>query len=349
LESILDASPDRVTPPCPVFEKCGGCHLQHGSYEAQLRIKEAMLRESLARIGGIEWAGPVKVIAGEPLGYRNRTQFHLDAKGVGFHAAGSNSLVTIEQCPISSPRINEALAILRRMQRDRRFPKFVRSVELFTNEREIQLNVLNTERGIAKTFFEWCREEGLTGANASSLIYPAGGYKFRVSHQSFFQVNRFMLDALVDAALDGATGFTAIDLYAGVGLFTLPLAKRFTRRVVGVEVVKSAASDLSVNLQRADLEAVVIQKSTEEFLATQDTRPDFILADPPRAGLGKRAVADLVRVKAGELSIVSCDPATLARDLKGLIEGGYEITSIALADLFPQTYHLEGLVRLRLR
>ncbi len=159
-------------------------------------------------------------------------------------------------------------------------------------------------------------------------------------------MNRFLLDALVNAALADAQGRHALDLYAGVGLFSLPLARRFPR-LTAVETTRSAAQDLAFNAARAGLPVDVRQASVETFLAELRETPDFVLADPPRSGLGKHAVRRLAELKTPLLVIVACDPATLARDLAVLAAAGYRIDSLTLIDLFPQTYHLESIVRLR--
>jgi 23S rRNA (uracil1939-C5)-methyltransferase len=170
--------------------------------------------------------------------------------------------------------------------------------------------------------------------------------RFRVSSNSFFQVNRFLHDQLVAAAIEGVEGDTALDLYAGVGLFSLPLAKQF-RKVMAVESGGGAVRDLQFNAERAGLKNLKSeQKTTEEYLASCNKAPDFVLVDPPRSGLGKVVVERLLTVRPPKLAIVACDPATLARDLAVLLAGRYRISKMTLVDLFPQTFHLETVVQL---
>jgi 23S rRNA (uracil1939-C5)-methyltransferase len=160
-------------------------------------------------------------------------------------------------------------------------------------------------------------------------------------------VNRYLLDRLVDTALAGAEGETALDLYAGVGLMSLPMARRF-RQVTAVESGAGAVRDLWFNAERAGLANITgLQQTAEEHLAQMEHAPDFVIADPPRAGLGKTVVKRLSELKPRQLVIVACDPATLARDLGGLLAAGYRIERMTLVDLFPQTYHLETVVDLR--
>ena len=188
---------------------------------------------------------------------------------------------------MGSPKINQAIAALAEMQRDWRWPRFIKSLEVFTDEREVQINVLETDRPVARRFFDWC------GAQIPGLVEGALDYRgeFRVSSNSFFQVNRFLIDRLVEAATEGAEGETAIDLYAGVGLLSLPLARRF-REVTAVESGAGAVRDLQFNAARAGLENLhAMPQTAEEHLAQLEKAPDFVVLDPPRTGLGKAVVA----------------------------------------------------------
>jgi 23S rRNA (uracil1939-C5)-methyltransferase len=337
LAGIVEPAPERVAAPCPLFTHCGGCHYQHAPYEFQLARKVDILREQLRRVGKIKWDDEIATISGPALGYRNRAQFHLAAGKIGYLAPASHDLIPVDgECPISSPRLNQALAQMRDRLPDRRFPAFVHSLEIFTDETSVQVNILETDRPVAKSFYDWCQ-------STVALEYATKFGKFRVSPRSFFQVNRFLIDQLVDAAVGDASGATALDLYAGVGLFTLPLAKKFAK-VAAVEAGVTAARDLEVNAQNAGVVIQHLQGRVEDHLARITTTPDFIVADPPRAGLGKTVVSHLTRLKPPRLTIVSCDPATLARDLAGLT--GYGIDKLTVVDLFPQTYHLETVAHL---
>jgi 23S rRNA (uracil1939-C5)-methyltransferase len=229
------------------------------------------------------------------------------------------------------------------MARDHRWPRFMRALEIFSDERQVQINVLETDRPVARRFFDWCGTE-IDGVVEGALDYED---HFRVSSNSFFQVNRFLLDQLVEATLGDAEGDTAADLYAGVGLLSLPLARRF-REVTAVESGAGAVRDLQFNAGRSGLSNLrALQQTAEEHLAQLEKAPDFLVVDPPRAGLGKAVVKRLGELKPRQLVIVACDPATLARDLAGLLAAGYRIERMALLDLFPQTYHLETVVSLR--
>jgi 23S rRNA (uracil1939-C5)-methyltransferase len=339
---VLDPAPERVAAPCPYFGRCGGCHYQHAPYAYQLGMKRAILVEELRRLGKFEPPREIDMISGEPWGYRNRAQLHVENNRLGYREARSHTLCPIDHCPISSPKINEAIRTLVSMQRDQRWPRFMRILEIFTDEEQVQLNVLETERPVARRFFDWCVEM-IPGVVTGAVDYQG---RFRVSSNSFFQVNRFLHDELVAAALEGLEGETALDLYAGVGLFSLALARRY-RQVVAVESGGGAVRDLQFNGERAGLTNLKSeQRTAEEFLTTLLKAPDLVLLDPPRAGLGNVVVERLLALRPRHVEIVACDPSTLARDLALLLAGGYVIERMTLVDLFPQTFHLETVARL---
>ena len=339
---VLEASPERVAAPCQYFSRCGGCHYQHAPYEYQLAAKRAILVEELRRLGKIEPPAEIEIVSGEPWAYRNRAQLHIEDGRLGYREARSHRLCAIDHCPISSPAINDAIRTLVSMQRDSRWPRFVRSLEIFSDEREVQINVLETDRPVARRFFDWCADL-IPGVVTGALDYEK---RFRVSSNSFFQVNRFLHDRLVEVAIAGVSGERALDLYAGVGLFSLPLASRF-KNVTAIESGGGAVRDLQFNAERAGLTNIDAQQRTaEESLSALAAPPDFVLLDPPRSGLGKAVVERLLALRAPRVTIVACDPATLARDLSALVGGGYRIDRMALVDLFPQTFHMETVVAL---
>jgi len=339
---VLEPAPERVAAACPYFGRCGGCHYQHAPYELQVAAKRAILAEELRRLGKIDPPAEIATVAGEPWGYRNRVRLHLEGGRLGYWEARSHQLCAIDHCPIASPKLTETIAVLGEMLRDARWPRFVRAIELFTDEEQVQVNVVEAGQPVARRFFEWCAEK-IPGFVPGALDYRG---RFRVSGNSFFQVNRFLLDPLVETAIGPAEGETALELYAGVGLFTLALAGRF-RHVTAVESGSSATRDLQFNLERAGCAAVRPERNTAEaYLEALDQSPDFVLLDPPRAGLGKAVVKRLCELRPRALTLVSCDPATLARDLASLLAAGYRVENMTLVDLFPQTYHLETVVQL---
>lgn len=340
---VVQASQDRVEPLCPIFGACGGCHYQHVDYPAQVRLKRGVLAETLRRGAKIEFdENRIAAISGDPWGYRNRTQFHIEDGRIGYREMRSQKLVPAAECPISSPKINEALAKLNRMVKDRRWPRFVTSLEVFTDETQVQWNVQETTQPVAKHFFDWLAAE-IPGTVPGALEYEVNGDVFSIAGNAFFQVNRSLVGCLADLAIGEESGATAWDLYAGGGLFSVPLARRFGK-VTAVESGR-AAEDLQSNARRAGVDVETIRQNSEAFLIEANEAPDFVLADPPRAGLGATAVARLLELAPKKIVIVACDPSTLARDLAGL-KSGYEIERLAMVDLFPQTFHIETIVSL---
>ena len=370
VDEIVSASPERVPPLCPHFGPCGGCHYQHADYPAQLRYKQEILRETFTR-GGVAPPEQIDVLAAEPWAYRNRIRLAFDASGrPGYRAHSSHVIVPIEECPIAaSLLLRAALAsaeILRAMQPKPR----VSEIALFCNTEETELLVTVILAAPAKLRLELLTaaleeqvselagvESAIAGAaslpprtlaswGAESISYNAAGFAYRVDHGAFFQVNRWLVDALVDRVVNNQGGTLAWDLFAGVGLFARQLTSRF-ERVVAVESVPSATAALKANLAGINSEA--IRANTLDFLRRNRTatRPDLIVVDPPRAGLGAEVTTELARIAAPSIVYVSCDPTTLVRDLHALIASGYSMESVALADLFPQTFHLETVVCLR--
>jgi 23S rRNA (uracil1939-C5)-methyltransferase len=340
---VMERAMGRVEPPCPVFGRCGGCHYQHAEYQQQVAAKASILVEELRRVGKMQPLAEIGTIAGEPWGYRNRVQLHVDGGKLGYWEARSHRLCEVAACPIASPKINQSIETLNEMLRDPRWPRMVRTLELFTDERQVQLNVLETDLPVAKRFFDWCGER-IAGLVEGALDYEG---RFRVSRNSFFQVNRFLADRLVETVVEAAVGETAFDLYAGVGLFAPALARKF-HRVTAVESGTGAARDLQYNAERAALDNIhVVQSTVEAFLQETERSADFVLLDPPRAGLGKVVVRRLGELGPKRVALVACDPATLARDLGGMVAAGYAVERMTMIDLFPQTYHVEAVVELK--
>jgi 23S rRNA (uracil1939-C5)-methyltransferase len=370
VEEILHAAPQRIAPACPHFGACGGCHYQHAEYASQLAFKQAILRETLER-GGVRVPEEIAVLAGEPWRYRNRIRLAFDAEGnPGYRGRRSHAVVPVSECPIAAPLLAEAALAFAEVARS--FAPLLRTTEisLFCDATETALLATVFTANPAKLRFDEVafalheRIPPLSGAElvvegcnsqqtrtiaqwgAESLDYHAAGFDYRVDHGAFFQVNRWLVDGLVERVVGNHQGKLAWDLFAGVGLFARQLAANFAR-VVAVESAPSATVALEKNLSGTT--GVAVTAETLSFLHRNRAgeRPDMIVVDPPRTGLGAECCALLAEIAAPAVACVSCDPATLARDLRALITSGYQIQSITLADLFPQTFHLETVVQLR--
>lgn len=381
-DEIIAASPDRIAPACPHFGPCGGCHYQHTNYETQLAFKQAILRETFER-GGVTAPAAIDVLAAEPWHYRNRIRLAFDAAGnFGYRGRRSNAVIPVSECPIAAPLLISAAKEIAEIVRE--FAATLRPTEisLFCDASESALlasffiaDTAQSSSAQTKARFADLAQavqeqipafkgaglvaEGQTAQmprtvaqwGAFFLTYRAAGFDYRVDHGAFFQVNRFLVDALVERVTAGHKGSLAWDLFSGVGLFARSLTQSFDQ-VVAVESAPSAAQALAANLNGTSgtavrAETIDFLRSTRQPAHGAPTRPDLVVVDPPRTGLGPEITALLAQVAAPALVYVSCDPATLARDLHALISSDYEIQSITLADLFPQTFHLETVVQMR--
>jgi 23S rRNA (uracil1939-C5)-methyltransferase len=368
-EEIVHAAPERAAPGCLHFGICGGCNYQHAQYDTQIQFKLAILRETLERVG-VRAPQEIATLAAEPWRYRNRIRMAFDKTGEpGYRGRRSHAVIPICECPIAAPALVEAALGFAAMRRERVLALPVTEISLFCDAEggamlaTISLAAAGKFRfdDIALAFRE--RVPGLVGLEfvveprgkesartvarwgASSVTYGAAGFDYRVDHGSFFQVNRWLIDPLVERVTQGRRGKVAWDLFAGVGLFARQLSAQF-ERVIAVESAPSSIDALKQNLRDTCGEAV--RAETLAFLRRpRSEAPDLIVVDPPRTGLGPETTAQLARTAAPAIVYVSCDPATLARDLRALAGDGYELQSIALVDLFPQTFHLETVVELR--
>jgi 23S rRNA (uracil1939-C5)-methyltransferase len=370
MEEVIKAAPERIAPRCPHFGACGGCHYQHTDYATQLGFKQLVLRETLER-AGVQPPSEIAVLASEPWAYRNRIRVAFDTAGnAGYRGRRSHAVVPIHECPIAAPLLVETAMAAAGLVR-----KFVDSMPpmelaLFCNAEETALQATVFTSDPAKfRFDEFARAlaeqvlalrgaalalDGRPGKparivaqqGATFLLYAAAGFDYRVDQGAFFQANRWLVDALVECVTAGQSGKLAWDLFAGVGLFARKLTSTF-ERVAAVESAPAAIPALKVNLR--DTSSIAIGASTLDFLkrGRGGERPDLIVVDPPRTGLGAEITSLLAQIAAPALVYVSCDPATMARDLRALVAGGYAIERITLADLFPQTFHLETVVHLR--
>ena len=369
-EQILQPSPYRVPPPCPYFQRCGGCHYQHASYEHQLEIKAAILKENLRRIAKLELPIDLSIHPSPALNYRNRTRLRVQTSefALGYYKFGSHELLPVEQCPISSPLINRAIGGFWELGRAGKLPTGIQEIEFFANADDSQLLVEAYVASDDDSIARWAGEvragfpeiagvvafrnamragmqpERLAVSGAEEINYRTARANYRVSAGSFFQTNRHLTDELVEIVTQGRSGRTALDLYAGVGLFSSVLNREF-ERVIAVESSPTSHADLLYN-SPSNVKAV--RATTEQYLNKfgGKLKIDLVVVDPPRSGLGEGVIRGLVALGAPRITYVSCDPATLARDLRALTSGGYRLEKAHLVDLFPQTYHLESVFQL---
>lgn len=338
IEEIIEPSPHRRRAPCPHFGICGGCQLQHLDYAAQRQSKADFIRESLRRIGGIVWQQDIEVLAADEFGYRARAELKRGQDGtLGYFQANSHDLCEVTECPILLPAVQQTLQELRTQS----LPKSATRVYLTAGDAEVLATPATGEN--ART-----AEVDARGTVEQTI----GGVPYRFGVRTFFQSNRLLVEQLVCVATEDAQGQIAFDLYAGAGLFSLPLAKRFGQ-VYAVEGSSISVRHGIANAERHQARNIHYEAmSVESWLkhkAPKLPRPNFVLLDPPRAGAGEPVVNRLLACQPMTIHYVSCDPTTLARDLKLLTKANYNIASITALDMFPQTYHIETVVKLQLR
>lgn len=332
IQEIIKPSPVRVEPPCPYFGRCGGCDFQQLGYETQLQTKVEIIRDCLHRLGGFD---PVPDFEIQPSPnewhYRARANWQLDrtTNELGYFERGSNRVCDVEFCAVLVPELQAELEKVRR-----------------------GLSEINPGKNI----------EAVAGDEGVSVAFDAGkfettvvsrriaGETYHFSAAGFFQINHDLLEPIIEAAIGDAAGGLAVDLYCGVGLFTLPLARRF-KKVVGIEANRIATSFARQNLKSTDSTNTLVETARVGDWLQQHSdqiRPvDFLLLDPPRTGAENKDIHGILQLRPSQISYVSCDPATLARDLKKLVGAGYKLHSIKAFDMFPQTHHVETVVRLK--
>lgn len=352
---IETPSPFRVKPLCPYFGECGGCQYQHISYPEQLRIKKSILREQLDRVGGLENVQINETIpSSKEYNYRNHVQFHLDPTGrPGFQRALSHDVVAVDKCLIVEDQINDLLKTLNfdpetgvervAIRDDGQGTPLVFLTGSMNNPPEFEvdfpLNVL---------YRSPAGDIPLSGEGFNQ--FTIGEKEFLVSAGSFFQTNSDVAEKMArivsDAAGPGKIP-TVLDCYSGVGFFSRFLADR-TERLIGIESSEDACNDFAVNMDEYD-NVELYQGNVEVILPQLDIHPDLAIIDPPRAGIATAGMKALMRSKPGQIIYVSCDPSTLARDLKIMDASGYAIESVTPVDMFPQTYHIESITILRRR
>lgn len=354
---VLERSPERIEPACEFFGMCGGCQLQHMSYEHQVRMKENILSDCLQRAAKIDLPLSDTLINNVQWNYRIRGQFKVAEGKTGFYKEGTRELVPITSCPVMTKEVNENLVIAEGLLKD-------------TDFHEIHITcgappvILLKIRGKVKPWFEKIAL-GFIKAGAGSVFIETTGRKifrygvpyttvnlaglnYTVSPMSFLQGNWALNQSvvkLIKDELQPLKNLTLLDLYSGAGNFSLPLAE--DADVTAVEENSYAVNDGKRNLKINRISSIRFVRSTAEKFQTKE-HYDIVLLDPPRPGLTKRAMNNVLSIKPERIVYISCNPTTFARDLK-ILSLTYNIRSVRMIDLFPQTYHIESLAFLELR
>ncbi len=325
LVKVLEPSSDRQQPFCPNYQTAGCCHWQHIRYDRQVDHKEAIIRESLERIGHLGWTGPIKRILGPDRNYRLRATFQVVNGRVGFAMEKTNDVVPITECASLVPELND-------------FIPYANSIL----ERGItEVHAVSGPAIAANFVFEDGHVKRIL--RGDSPVFQVDGTQYRLSADSFFQPNRFLLVPLINEVISqvGPSAKHVLELYAGTGFFSLPLA-RISTEVISVEENNKAVRYGRENVQMnkvSNLRFVV--GDVIATLKAADSRPDVVVLDPPRAGCGVIGAQQIARLKPRRIVYVSCNPSTFAREARTFVSAGYELKQVTLIDQFPNTYHSE--------
>ncbi len=370
LQSITKRSPLRIDAPCPVFEGCGGCQLQHTTYEETLQWKQRWVEDALFRIGKIRVE--VKPTIGMPLPwrYRNKARLHREPTGeLGYYREKSNALVHFPDCLLLSERMNRWIRLTQEFLADG-FPE----IHTLTFRENIKGEGLLLLEGVSSKvlsaehypeLFKTLASEGLRSVWRTDpevnleLIWGDEVFNqtildrtFELSPLSFLQVNSLQTDVLYAHVLDWAdlTGEEIVwDLYSGIGTLALALASK-AKKVTGIEENPFAIEDAIQNavINNAIGQVEFLKGKVESRMLKLTEKPDVVVLDPPRTGINPVVVQRLLELKPRRIIYVSCDPGTLARDLGALTQGGYRVERVQPVDMFPWTGHVETIVRINL-
>jgi 23S rRNA (uracil1939-C5)-methyltransferase len=353
---IIQPAPSRTIPLCPYFSKCGGCHWQQMNYDVQVEAKQRILEETFHHKFPETRGLPIGMRAcSHPFGYRSRARIQLRGAGpgasAGFFRCGSHSIEDIETCPLFRDTLNEALSALRQFRLKAETDKSAQEMDIACSAEEDTWATISTEpenhEGISPIL-------GKRKSNEVILHKKAGEFNYSVTASVFFQANDFMISELVQLvgnSIKDSGKISALDLFAGAGLFSLPLARQF-ENVTAVENAPDSCRFCSTNASAAGFNNLqIVCSDVSEWMHSEETKRntkafDLILLDPPRTGAGPEIIKKIIEWSPKTILYVSCDPQTLARDLSSISQDKYKIDLIEGLDMFPQTYHFETVVRL---
>lgn len=373
LRKLITPSPWRISPACEHFGKCGGCQWQHIDYLIQTEFKKEILTDILKRLGRFKEIPPINVIHSPNVyDYRSRIQLKIKDNRIGFFEMKSHRLIDIDKCPIAHPIINKIINLIKK---ERSLFSQIEQIEINVSPEEAQgililqnflldprkkeylMGFLNDHpilKGIAiKT------KGGIISLKDPFLFYKIsfteGNHirevRFRISPGSFYQINLEQNQKLVETVLEFSNVHQdeiALDLYSGVGNFTIPISY-FVKEAIGIEASRNAFDDACFNIKLNGINrCFFIHERVENFLSTKITKkPNLVLIDPPRIGC-KSILDALIKIKPERIVYISCEPTTLSRDLRLMYEKGYSLKKISLIDMFPQTYHMEVVALIKL-
>jgi 23S rRNA (uracil1939-C5)-methyltransferase len=326
LKQILEPSPDRQTPYCPNYETAGCCHWQHIQYARQVEYKEAIVRESLTRLGHLHWDREIKRVTGPDRNYRMRATFHVIHGQLGFIREKTHTIIPIRACASLVPELNQ----------------FIGTVDA-SAAREV--HALSAPEVVASFILN----DGTTQRMGRATVH-VDGFQYRVTADTFFQANRFLLGSFINEVIDQAepASKNVLELYAGTGFFSIPLA-RLAKEVIAIESSGAAVRQARENATTNKTPLTAVEGQVDAMLQSSDLKPDVVILDPPRTGCGVKAAEQIATLKSHRIVYISCNPSTFAREAAVLVKQNYELRRLTLLDQFPNTYHIETVASFELK
>lgn len=353
----LKKSPKRINPICPYFKECGGCDLMHISYDEELIYKENKVKQIIEKFSSIDKNVIKQIVGNNNNFYRNKATLHVDCK-VGFYGKKTNKIIDIDKCYIVDSKINEILDKLKQINLNNIYEIVVRTSTYLDDSMIVikikdsidENKIINDLKNITNNIIIYQNKKYKTIYGKGYIFDMIGEYKFKISPDSFFQVNTKQAKNLYDKVLEylkPTTNDKILDLYCGTGTIGIYISK-YVKDVIGIEINEYAVKDANINKEINNVDNINFKCLDASDIANIKDKFDKIIVDPPRSGLDKKTIQYLINSNAKRIVYVSCDPVTLARDLE-LLKDYYDTLEITPVDMFSRTYHCESITVLEKR
>ena len=340
VNKYIKISDDRIEPLCPYYNVCGGCDLMHLSYKDELKYKENKIKDIMNRYAKLDNVSNI-IGCDKELNYRNKVTFKVDKK-ISLSKKESHELVNIDRCLLISDKMNNYITIINKMDLSNISEVIIResindTMIIFMCDEDVNIDTSTLDCNVIKYYKEYVILKG-----NNYIVDKIGNLSYKISPSSFFQVNKYQVKKLYDLVLDNikpSKDDKVLDLYCGTGTIGLYVSN-YVDEVLGIEINKDAIKDANYNKELNNIHNISFIAGDSKIIHNINFKPNKIIVDPPRAGLDKKVIDDIIRINPERLIYVSCDPITLARDLN-ILKEKYNINKIIPVDMFPRTYHVE--------
>ena len=350
----LKISPKRIEPICPYFKECGGCDLMHINYDEELKYKENKVKQIVEKFSSIDKNVIKQIVGNDNDFYRNKSTLHVNCK-VGYYSKKSKNIVPIDKCYIVDEKINEILNILKQLDLKNIYEVVVRtskylddSMIILKINNSINQNIIDRLKEITNNIIIYQNKKYTTLYGNGYIYDMIGEYKFKISPDSFFKINKKQEKKLYDKVLEylePTSNDKVLDLYCGTGTIGIYISK-YVKEVKGIEINKYAVKDAFINEEINKINNINFECLDASDISKVKEKFDKIIVDPPRNGLDKKTIEYLIKSNVKRIVYVSCDPVTLTRDLE-LLKDYYDISEITPVDMFSRTYHVENVTLLK--